>query len=311
MKKIIVTGGAGFIGSHLCEELLKRGNFVICLDNEYTGAIDNIYGLMANPNFKYLNWDVRDPYFFECDEIYNLACPASPIHYQKDMNYTTETSYLGMKNALECAKVRKAKVLQASTSEIYGDPKIHPQVEAYWGNVNSYGPRSCYDEGKRIAETLCFNYSVSAGVKHVIARIFNTYGPRMQANDGRIISNFITQAIEDKPITIYGNGSQTRSFCYVSDTVRGLILLMEKAPIGTICNIGNPNEQLVYTMAEKIKQMCDSRSEIEFHSLPQDDPCKRKPDISRAKELLKWEPEVELDDGLARTIEYFRKLRSF
>ena len=305
-KKILVTGGAGFVGSHLCERLLNDDNKVICLDNFHTGNRQNISHLTNNPNFEIVEHDICEPYFAEVDEIYNLACPASPIHYQHDAIKTVKTSVLGAINVLELAKRIKVKILQASTSEVYGDPIMHPQNESYWGNVNPIGIRSCYDEGKRCAETLFMNYHLQHNVRIKIARIFNTYGTRMQVNDGRVISNFIIQALQNKCITIYGNGQQTRSFQYVDDLVDGLILLMNTpdnfvSPV----NIGNPKELTILNLAEGIIRLTNSKSKIKFLPAVQDDPQQRCPDILLAEEVLNWQPKIELKQGLKQTIEYF------
>ena len=309
MKKILVTGGSGFIGSHLCERLLNEGNEVICIDNFFTGAKQNIVHLLSNPYFELIRRDVTMPFSAEVDEIYNLACPASPVHYQFDAIQTVKTSVMGAINVLGLAKRVKAKVLQASTSEVYGDPHIHPQKEDYWGNVNPVGIRSCYDEGKRCAETLFMDYHRMNGVKIKIIRIFNTYGPRMHPNDGRVVSNFIIQAIHNEDITIYGTGEQTRSFQYVDDLIEGMIRFMNinDSLIGPI-NIGNPDEYTIIELAEKIIRLTHSKSKIIFCPLPQDDPMQRCPDISLAKKTLNWEPKVQLEEGLLRTIEYFKKL---
>ncbi|MCK4701357.1 MAG: SDR family oxidoreductase [Bacteroidales bacterium] len=308
MKRILITGGAGFIGSHLCERLLNEGNEVISLDNYFTGAKSNIVHLLDNPYFELIRHDVTMPFFIEVDEIYNLACPASPIHYQYNSIKTIKTSVMGAINMLGLAKRIKAKVLQASTSEVYGDPKIHPQPETYWGNVNPIGPRSCYDEGKRCAESLFVNYHEQNDVRIKIARIFNTYGPRMHPNDGRVVSNFIVQALNGKDITIYGDGSQTRSFQYVDDLINGIIKLMETPDsITGPINIGNPDEFSIKELAEKVIGITGSKSKITFEPLPTDDPTQRKPNISKAKELLKWEPKIKLEEGLVKTIEYFKK----
>lgn len=306
MKAILVTGGAGFIGSHLCKSLIENGNKVICLDNMFTGTYKNILDLFSNPNFMFVNADVMNPFHFDVDEIYNLACPASPIQYQYDPIMTTKTSFLGALNALELAKETKAKVLQASTSEIYGDPRVHPQTEDYRGNVNTLGPRACYDEGKRVAETLFSDYNRQYGVNAKIVRIFNTYGPHMLENDGRVVSNFIVQALTNKPLTIYGDGSQTRSFCYVDDLVSGMILMMRsKNTFGPI-NLGNPQEITILELANMIIDKTKSNSKIVFEALPKDDPCKRKPDITKAKHLLNWNPSITIDEGLDLTISYFK-----
>lgn len=306
-KRILVTGGAGFLGSHLCEYLLSIGNEVICIDNLLTASKDNIKPFLDDKDFNFLLHDITIPFTIYSDEIYNLACPASPIHYQKNPINTIKTNVLGTINVLEMAKLSGASVLQASTSEIYGDPLIHPQVESYWGNVNSFGDRSCYDEGKRVAESLFYDYCKSYNVDIRVARIFNSYGPKMCINDGRVVSNFIIQALTDEDITIYGDGSQTRSFSYVSDTVIGLISLMDsgfRKPI----NIGNPNEFTIKQLAEKIINLIGSKSKLVYKSLPSDDPCQRKPDISKAIEILGWEPKVQLEEGLEKTIRYFKSI---
>jgi UDP-glucuronate decarboxylase len=310
MKRILVTGGAGFIGSHLCERLLNEGNDVICLDNYFTGAKSNIIHLLKNPYFELIRHDVTMPFYIEVDEIYNLACPASPIHYQYNPIKTIKTSVMGAINMLGLAKRIRSKILQASTSEVYGDPKLHPQPEEYWGNVNPVGPRSCYDEGKRCAETLFFDYHRQNKVKIKIIRIFNTYGPRMHPNDGRVVSNFVVQALQNKAITIYGDGNQTRSFQYVDDLVEGMIRMMNTNDCITgPVNIGNPGEFTIKSLAELIISMTGSKSELIYYPLPQDDPIQRKPDISKARELLdNWEPLIELEAGLVPTIEYFKKL---
>ena len=304
-KRVLVTGGAGFIGSHLCEELVHRGCEVICLDNFFTGRKENIAHLMDNPYFEIIRHDIINPIDVEIDEIYNLACPASPVHYQYNPVKTINTNVVGASNMLELAKRSNAKILQASTSEVYGDPKVHPQVESYWGNVNPIGIRSCYDEGKRCAETLFFDYHRQYGVDIRVIRIFNTYGPRMLENDGRVVSNFIVQALRGQDITVYGDGEQTRSFCFVSDLVRGMIAMMEGDIIGPV-NFGNPREMTIKEIAEMVLEMTGSKSKLIYQPLPQDDPCKRKPDITRAKNELGWQPEVVLEDGLKQTIEYFR-----
>lgn len=311
LKKILITGGAGFIGSHLCERLLREGNEVICVDNFFTGAKRNVVHLRQSPYFELMRHDVCFPLYVEVDEIYNLACPASPIHYQHDPVQTTKTSVLGAINMLGLAKRVKAKILLASTSEVYGDPAVHPQTEGYWGNVNPIGPRSCYDEGKRCAETLFFDYQRQHGLDIKVARIFNTFGPRMMPDDGRVVSNFIVQALSGKPLTIYGDGSQTRSFCYVDDLVDGLIRLMNSpSTTPNPINLGNPGEFTVRQLAEKVLQQVGGDSELQQKPLPQDDPKLRRPDISLAREVLDWSPQVPLDEGLVRTVRYFRDLLS-
>ena len=307
-KRVMVTGGAGFLGSHLADRLIEAGHEVLCVDNLFTGTKDNIAHLHGNPSFEFMRHDVTFPLFVEVDEIYNLACPASPIHYQHEPVQTTKTSVHGAINMLGLAKRLGCKILQASTSEVYGDPAVHPQSEDYWGHVNPIGPRSCYDEGKRCAETLFFDYHRQNGLPIKVARIFNTYGPRMHPADGRVVSNFIMQALKGEPITIYGDGSQTRSFCYVDDLVRGLMSLMDTGPdvTGPI-NIGNPNEFTVRELAEKVIELTGSSSRIVEEPLPQDDPRQRQPDISKAKRDLGWEPTVQLEQGLTQTIDYFRK----
>ncbi|MDD3287265.1 MAG: SDR family oxidoreductase, partial [Bacteroidales bacterium] len=306
MKKILVTGGAGFIGSHLCERLLKEGNEVICLDNYFTGNKKNIVHLLDNPYFELVRHDVCSPYFIEVDQIYNLACPASPIHYQYNPIKTIKTSVMGALNMLGLAKRIHARILQASTSEVYGDPMVHPQVETYWGNVNPIGERSCYDEGKRCAETLFFDYNKQNNVDIKIIRIFNTYGPKMHPNDGRVVSNFIVQALKGEDITVAGDGSQTRSFQYVDDLLEGMIRMMQtdRGFIGPV-NIGNPNEFTILELANKVIELTGSKSKIKFIPLPSDDPTQRKPDISLAKEKLSWQPTIQLQEGLIKTIEYF------
>ncbi len=306
-KRVIVTGGAGFLGSYLCEKLLGRGDEVICVDNFYTGRRANIAHLLGNPYFEVMRHDVCFPLYMEADEIYNLACPASPVHYQFDPVQTTKTSVHGAINMLGLAKRLKIKILQASTSEVYGDPTVHPQTEDYWGNVNPVGLRSCYDEGKRCAETLFFDYYRQHNLKIKVARIFNTYGPRMHPNDGRVVSNFIVQALKGEDITIYGDGSQTRSFCYVDDLVDGLIKLMESPDDFTgPVNLGNPAEFSILELANKVIDVTDSHSKVIYHPLPEDDPVQRKPDISLATRALGWTPSMELDGGLQRTVDYFR-----
>lgn len=308
-KQVLVTGGAGFLGSHLCEVLVEEGEDVLCLDNFYTGSRANIQHLLGKPNFELLRHDVTFPLYIEVDEVYNLACPASPIHYQHDPVQTTKTSVHGAINMLGLAKRTGAKILQASTSEVYGDPEEHPQSEHYWGHVNPIGPRSCYDEGKRCAETLFFDYRRQHNLPVKVARIFNTYGPRMHPDDGRVVSNFIVQALKGESLTIYGDGSQTRSFCYVDDLVTGLIRLMrtEDDCTGPV-NLGNPDEFQIKQLAERVLALVGSRSNIIYKELPQDDPQQRRPDITLAKARLNWQPSIALDDGLIRTVEYFRAL---
>lgn len=306
-KKILVTGGTGFLGSHLCERLLDRGDTVFCLDNNSTGSLDNVRHIMGNERFRFICRDVVQPLPLRIDEIYNLACPASPVHYQADPIHTTRTCVLGALNVLDLARRCGAKVLQASTSEVYGEPEEHPQRERYWGHVNPIGLRSCYDEGKRCAESLFFDYHRTHGIGIKIARIFNTYGPRMQIEDGRIVSNFIVQALQEKPLTVYGDGSQTRSFCYVSDMVEALIRLMETddAVTGPV-NLGNPHEVPVIELADRVIAMTGTSAPIVFKPLPPDDPSRRRPDIDYARSVLRWEPRHPLDEGLAVTVEYFR-----
>lgn len=308
-RTILVTGGAGFLGSHLCERLLSDGCDVLCVDNFYSGTKDNIAHLIGNPRFEMMRHDVTFPLYVEVDEIYNLACPASPIHYQWDPVQTTKTSVHGAINMLGLAKRTKAKILQASTSEVYGDPNVHPQKEDYWGNVNPIGLRSCYDEGKRCAETLFFDYNRQHGLRIKVARIFNTYGPRMHPNDGRVVSNFIVQALQGKPITIYGDGNQTRSFCYVNDLIEAFVRFMATADevVGPL-NLGNPNEFTIRELAETVTDMTGSKSELRFLPLPSDDPKQRQPDISQARATLGWEPHTPLREGLVRTIAYFDDL---
>ncbi|SEF44847.1 UDP-glucuronic acid decarboxylase family protein [Bosea lathyri] len=309
MKRILVTGGAGFIGSHLCRKLLHGGDDVLCLDNYFTGNRTNISQLLLNPSFEIVRHDITFPLYVEVDEIYNLACPASPVHYQHDPVQTTKTSVIGAINMLGLAKRLHARILQASTSEVYGDPEIHPQREDYRGLVNINGPRACYDEGKRCAETLFYDYQRQHRIDVRVARIFNTYGPRMHPQDGRVVSNFIVQALRNEPITIYGSGSQTRSFCFVDDLVEGLVRLMNVAgEVAGPVNLGNPNEISIGQLAEMIVEMTGSQSTIEYRSLPQDDPRQRCPDITRAADLLHWQPRVELKEGLTRTIAYFDEL---
>jgi UDP-glucuronate decarboxylase len=308
-KRVLVTGGAGFLGSHLCERLLQQGSDVLCVDNYFTGRKDNIAALISNPHFEAMRHDVTFPLYVEVDEIYNLACPASPVHYQFDPVQTTKTSVIGAINMLGLAKRVGARILQASTSEVYGDPTVHPQTEDYRGNVNPLGPRACYDEGKRCAETLFFDYYRQNRVRIRVARIFNTYGPRMHPNDGRVVSNFIVQALQGKDITLYGDGSQTRAFCFVDDLIEGLMRLMAAGDdvTGPI-NIGNPHEITVRELAERVIAMTGSASRIVYRPLPEDDPLQRCPDISRAQATLGWAPVVKLEEGLARTIAYFRQI---
>jgi UDP-glucuronate decarboxylase len=309
MKKVLVTGGAGFLGSHLCERLVNEGHHVLCVDNYFTGSKQNIYHLLDNKNFEVIRQDICLPLYVEVDEIYNLACPASPFHYQYDPIHTMKTSVIGSYNLLGLAKRTGAKILQASTSEIYGDPKVHPQPEEYWGNVNPIGIRSCYDEGKRAAETLFMDYYRVHDVKAKIVRIFNTYGPRMATEDGRVVSNFIVQALRGKDITIYGDGMQTRSFCYVDDLLDAMQAMMNNTDdefIGPV-NIGNPGEFTMWDLAHKVIKLTGSKSQILQMPLPQDDPKQRRPDITLAKNMLKWEPTINLEQGLLKTIDYFRK----
>jgi UDP-glucuronate decarboxylase len=308
-KKILVTGGAGFLGSHLCERLLRDGHEVLCVDNLFTGTKENIADLLPNPHFEFLRHDVTFPLYVEVDEIYNLACPASPVHYQYDPVQTTKTSVHGAINMLGLAKRVRAKILQASTSEVYGDPQVHPQVENYWGHVNPVGLRSCYDEGKRCAETLFFDYFRQHRLRIKVARIFNTYGPRMHPNDGRVVSNFIVQALRGDPISIYGEGQQTRSFCYVDDLIDGLVKLMNSPDEVTgPVNLGNPREFSIRELADQVISLTKSASTLEFKPLPSDDPVQRQPDISLARKLLHWSPSVPLEAGLQKTIRYFREL---
>ncbi len=308
-KQILVTGGAGFLGSHLCTRLLEEGHDVLCVDNFFTGSKDNLLPLLDNPHFEMMRHDVTFPLYVEVDEIYNLACPASPIHYQHDPVQTTKTSVHGAINMLGLAKRVKAKILQASTSEVYGDPQVHPQTEDYWGHVNPIGTRSCYDEGKRCAETLFFDYHRQHRLPIKVARIFNTYGPTMHPNDGRVVSNFIMQALQNRPITLYGEGVQSRSFCFVSDLVEALVRTMETSDefIGPV-NLGNPAEFAIKTLAERVIEMTGSRSEIQYLPRPEDDPMRRQPDITLARRVLEWEPRIELEEGLSKTIPYFEGL---
>jgi len=307
--RVLVTGGAGFLGSHLCERLLEEGHTVICLDNYFTGQKRNIFHLLDNRHFELIRHDLVNPIFLEVDQIYNLACPASPVHYQYNPVKTTKTSVMGAINMLGLAKRVKAKILQASTSEIYGDPTVHPQKESYWGNVNTIGPRACYDEGKRCAETLFFDYYRQNNVNIRVVRIFNTYGPRMHPNDGRVVSTFIIQALQGEPISIFGDGTQTRSFCYVDDMVEGLVRMMEGPDdfVGPV-NLGNPTEHSILELAKLIIRLAGSPSALEFFPAPEDDPKRRQPDIALAKRALAWEPEVAVEEGLEKTIHYFREL---
>ncbi|MGD9582402.1 MAG: UDP-glucuronic acid decarboxylase family protein [Lysobacterales bacterium] len=309
VKRVLVTGGAGFLGSHLCDRLLADGHEVVCADNLFTGSKRNIAHLLGHPRFEFLRHDVTFPLFIEVDEIWNLACPASPIHYQHDPVQTTKTSVHGAINMLGLAKRLRCPIFQASTSEVYGDPALHPQPESYWGNVNPIGIRSCYDEGKRCAETLFFDYHRQHGLEIKVARIFNTYGPRMHPNDGRVVSNFIVQALRNQPISIYGEGQQTRSFCYVDDLIEGFVRLMATpAAVTGPINLGNPGEFSIRELAEKVIALTGSRSTLQFHPLPADDPTQRKPEIGLAREQLGWAPTVALEQGLVRTIEYFERL---
>lgn len=309
MKKILVTGGAGFLGSHLCDRLVAQGHHVLCVDNYFTGSKKNIEHLLGNPLFEVIRQDVCFPLYIEVDEIYNLACPASPFHYQWDPIQTMKTSVLGSYNLLGLAKRTGAKILQASTSEIYGDPQVHPQPESYWGNVNPIGLRSCYDEGKRAAETLFFDYYRQHSVRIKVMRIFNTYGPRLAQGDGRVVSNFIVQALQNKDITVYGSGQQTRSFCYVDDLIDGMMKLMAtEDEITGPFNVGNPGEFTIMELAEKVIQLTESSSKILQQPLPQDDPQQRRPDISQAKKAFNWEPKIQLEEGLLKTIEYFKNV---
>jgi UDP-glucuronate decarboxylase len=307
--RVLVTGGAGFLGSHLCERLVGAGHYVLCIDNFFTGTKENVAHLLSNPRFELVRHDITFPLYVEVDEIYNLACPASPIHYQYDPVQTTKTSVHGAINMLGLAKRVKAKILQASTSEVYGDPKVHPQTEQYWGHVNPIGFRSCYDEGKRCAETLFFDYRRQHNVRVKVARIFNTYGPRMHPNDGRVVSNFIVQGLKGEPITIYGDGSQTRSFCFVDDLIDGLLKLMQTPDDFTgPVNLGNPNEFTIRQLADKVIELTGSKSKLDFRPLPSDDPMQRQPDISLAKKALGWQPQVRLEEGIRKTIQYFQTL---
>ena len=308
-ERVLVTGGAGFLGSHLCERLLEAGHEVLCVDNFFTGRRTHVAHLLDHPGFEMMRHDITFPLYVEVDRIFNLACPASPVHYQLDPVQTTKVSVHGAINMLGLAKRTKARILQASTSEVYGDPSLHPQPESYWGNVNPIGPRSCYDEGKRCAETLFFDYHRQHGLEIKVARIFNTYGPRMHPNDGRVVSNFVVQALTGQPLTVYGDGNQTRSFCYVDDLVEGLLRLMDSpAAVTGPVNLGNPAEFTILELAELVRELTGSRSPIVFRPLPQDDPLQRRPDITRARELLGWEPKVPLRVGLEKTIAYFEML---
>ena len=308
MKKILVTGGAGFLGSHLCKKLLDEGNDVLCIDNYFTGSKENIASLFTNPYFEAIRHDICFPLYVEVDQIYNLACPASPIHYQHDPVQTTKTTVHGAINMLGLAKRTDARILQASTSEVYGDPSVHPQIEDYWGNVNPIGPRSCYDEGKRCAETLFFDYQRQHNLDIKVIRIFNTYGPNMHPNDGRVVSNFIMQALTNQDITVYGNGDQTRSFCYIDDLINGLIRMMNSSKgINGPINLGNPIEYKIIELADMIIKLTNSKSKIVNKRLPIDDPVRRKPDITKAKKDINWEPKVDVMDGLKETIDYFKK----
>ena len=312
MKTAVVTGGAGFLGSHLCDHLIKKGYKVICLDNLFTGKKRNIEQLLENGDFHFINHDIIDPIYLDeifIDEIYNLACPASPIHYQYNSVRTIKANTIGVINMLGLAKKHKSKILQASTSEVYGDPLEHPQKESYRGNVNTIGPRACYDEGKRVAETLFFDYHRDHNLDIKIVRIFNTYGPRMSKEDGRVVSNFVLQALRDEPITIYGDGSQTRSFCYVSDQIAGIYGLMQKEDFIGPVNVGNPNELSILELAEKIIELTGSKTNLVYKSLPEDDPQQRQPDIALAKEELGWEPRDDLEEGLEKTVEYFKSIK--
>jgi len=307
MDRILITGGSGFLGSHLCDSLLKKGSDVVCIDNFFSGSKDNIRHLFSHPYFELIRHDITQPIFIEIDNIFHLACPASPIHYQYNAIKTVKTNVMGTINMLGLAKRTKAKIILASSSEVYGDSKIHPQLESYWGNVNPIGLRSCYDEGKRIAETLMMDYCRQNKVDTKIVRIFNTYGPRMAVNDGRVISNFIVQALRGEPLTVYGDGSQTRSFCYVSDLIQAIIKMMETEDFTGPVNLGNPKEYTILEIAEKIIKLIKSPAKIAYRPLPSDDPVRRCPDISLAKEKLSWTPKIDLEEGLIKTIEYFKK----
>jgi len=307
LKRVLVTGGAGFIGSHLCERLIEDGSEVLCLDNFFTGRKENISHLMDNPMFELIRHDVTEPVLLEVDEVYTLACPASPVHYQYNPVKTIKTNVIGTLNMLGLAKRVRARILQASTSEVYGDPKVHPQPESYWGNANPIGPRACYDEGKRCAESLMFSYHRQNGVDIRIVRIFNTYGPRMLENDGRVVSNFIVQALRGKDITVYGDGSQTRSFCYIDDLVEGMVRMMDNDGEPGPVNLGNPAEFTIMELAKVVKELTGSQSRVVHRELPQDDPVQRQPDITVAREKLDWKPTVELEEGLKKTIEYFSR----
>ncbi len=308
MASILVTGGAGFLGSHLCDRLIARGDEVICVDNLFTGRKENIAHLRTHPNFEFIRHDIVHPLYVECDQIYNLACPASPVAYQYNAIKTIKTSTVGMVNVLGLAKRCRARILHASTSEVYGDPEVHPQKEDYWGHVNPIGPRSCYDEGKRVAESLCMNYHESHGLEVRLIRIFNTYGPRMDPNDGRVISNFITQALRGEPLSVYGDGRQTRSFCFVSDLIEGMMRLMDQEEHTGPINIGNPVENSMLELAQAVRKLTGSKSELTYHPLPLDDPKQRCPDITLAKRILDWTPQVDLETGLTQTVAYYREL---
>lgn len=307
-RTTLITGGAGFLGSHLCDRMIADGHDVLCVDNFYTGSKDNIRHLLGHKRFELLRHDVWLPLYVEVDRIYNLACPASPVHYQNDPSSTTKTSVLGAINMLGLAKRKRARILQASTSEVYGDPQVHPQREDYWGHVNPIGPRACYDEGKRCAETLFFDYHRQSAVDIRVVRIFNTYGPRMHPNDGRVVSNFIVQALRGDPITLYGDGQQTRSFCYVDDLIEGMVRMMNQTKEIGPMNLGNPAEFTIRELAELVLRLTESKSELVFHPLPADDPVRRQPDIAKARAALEWEPTVSLHDGLKETIAYFKKV---